>query len=320
MNFLLKLYLSLSLLISLSACTQSELSDRAQIEAIVSEKLLDPESVRFGDLIISKDGNRACIEYNAKNRFGGYVGQSLAQLRKQYGTWMTDNLEASSFSCSTTGFEISDAEDAAELEAIRVMASAFIKSRNLSEVDAKELAEEGEITIDGKNIDCSDSVSFFKIYMKSIASDNVIQKDSTKDRGKANVLLDYLNKGECPSYGEIAFGDILETKRGGADKGGTEPEPKLGEKIYNSRETEPKLKLGEKIYNSACVACHGTGAAGAPKLGDVAAWAPRIAQGMDTLLANATNGLNAMPPKGLCMTCTNEEIRSTIEYMIKESQ
>jgi cytochrome c5 len=79
-------------------------------------------------------------------------------------------------------------------------------------------------------------------------------------------------------------------------------------------------KSGEEVYNGSCVSCHGTGAAGAPKMGDAAAWAPRIATGMDTLLANAISGLNAMPPKGLCMTCSDEELLAAIEYMVNNSQ
>ena len=79
-------------------------------------------------------------------------------------------------------------------------------------------------------------------------------------------------------------------------------------------------KSGEVVYNTNCVACHGTGAAGAPKLGDTAAWAPRIAAGMDSLIANATNGLKAMPPKGLCMTCSEAELQGAVEYMVNNSQ
>jgi cytochrome c5 len=79
-------------------------------------------------------------------------------------------------------------------------------------------------------------------------------------------------------------------------------------------------KTGEEIYNSNCMACHGTGAAGAPKVGDAAAWAPRIAQGTDKMLANATNGLNAMPPKGLCMACSEADLLGAIEYMVSQSQ
>jgi cytochrome c5 len=79
-------------------------------------------------------------------------------------------------------------------------------------------------------------------------------------------------------------------------------------------------KSGEQVYNGNCVACHGTGVAGAPKFGDAAAWAPRIAKGMDALLASATNGLNAMPPKGLCMACSTDELRGAIEYMVSNSK
>lgn len=58
------------------------------------------------------------------------------------------------------------------------------------------------------------------------------------------------------------------------------------------------LKTGEEIYKMACAACHTTGAAGAPKLGDNGTWAPRIAQGYETLVKHAINGIRAMPAKG----------------------
>jgi cytochrome c5 len=76
----------------------------------------------------------------------------------------------------------------------------------------------------------------------------------------------------------------------------------------------------EQIYQTNCLACHMTGAAGAPKTGDAAAWAPRIARGMDTMVSNAINGLNAMPPKGLCMSCSDEDIRGVVEYIVAQSQ
>jgi len=79
-------------------------------------------------------------------------------------------------------------------------------------------------------------------------------------------------------------------------------------------------RTGEQVYQSTCVGCHGTGAAGAPKFGDAAAWAPRIAQGMDTLLAHATNGFKVMPPKGTCMNCTEAELKAAIEYMVSHSK
>lgn len=58
------------------------------------------------------------------------------------------------------------------------------------------------------------------------------------------------------------------------------------------------MKTGEQVYNAQCVACHGTGAAGAPKLGDAAAWGPRIGQGYEGLLKSALHGKGNMGPQG----------------------
>ena len=79
-------------------------------------------------------------------------------------------------------------------------------------------------------------------------------------------------------------------------------------------------RSGEEVFNAACMACHSTGAAGAPKLGDVAAWADRIAKGMDTLVAAVSTGLNAMPPKGMCFDCSDEDYKALIEYMAKPAE
>lgn len=75
---------------------------------------------------------------------------------------------------------------------------------------------------------------------------------------------------------------------------------------------------GQKIYQASCQACHVAGVAGAPKLGDKAAWAPRIAKGNDALYTSVKNGLNAMPPKGGCMSCGEDELRAAVDYMVTE--
>lgn len=76
----------------------------------------------------------------------------------------------------------------------------------------------------------------------------------------------------------------------------------------------------EDIYQNSCSACHASGAAGAPKMGDVAAWAPRIGKGLDTLHTHAINGFNGMPPKGLCMSCSDDEIIATVDYIVENSK
>lgn len=68
-------------------------------------------------------------------------------------------------------------------------------------------------------------------------------------------------------------------------------------------------------YNKSCAMCHESGAAGAPKAHDAAAWEPRLAKGMDALVASVKNGLNAMPPTGLCADCSDEEYKELITFM-----
>ena len=77
-------------------------------------------------------------------------------------------------------------------------------------------------------------------------------------------------------------------------------------------------RSGEQLFQAACQACHATGAAGAPKVGDNAAWAPRLAQGLKGLLASATNGKNAMPPKG-GSDATEAELARAVVYMANKS-
>jgi cytochrome c5 len=74
-------------------------------------------------------------------------------------------------------------------------------------------------------------------------------------------------------------------------------------------------RSGEAVYRAACVACHGAGVAGAPKFGNAADWAPRLAQGTDSLLLHAVQGFRAMPPRGGCADCSDAEIRAAVDYL-----
>ena len=78
-------------------------------------------------------------------------------------------------------------------------------------------------------------------------------------------------------------------------------------------------RSGEQVYNTFCFACHAVGVGGAPKLGDVAAWTERLAKGDDVIWASTINGLNAMPAKGTCMDCSDDELRAAIDFMSEGS-
>ena len=74
----------------------------------------------------------------------------------------------------------------------------------------------------------------------------------------------------------------------------------------------------DELYPKTCSLCHAAGVAGAPKTHDPAMWKPRLdAKGIDGLLTSVHNGLNAMPPKGMCMDCTDSEYKALIEFMMK---
>jgi cytochrome c5 len=79
-------------------------------------------------------------------------------------------------------------------------------------------------------------------------------------------------------------------------------------------------RSGETIVKTVCSACHGSGAMGAPKIGDKAAWAPRIAQGEKVLVQHATHGIRAMPPKGTCADCSDAELKGAVEYLMSQAK
>jgi len=72
------------------------------------------------------------------------------------------------------------------------------------------------------------------------------------------------------------------------------------------------------VYQTNCFACHGTGAAGAPMLGDSEAWGARMEKGMEAVMANAINGIGAMPARGICMSCSDEDLQLVVEYMLAQ--
>ncbi len=79
-------------------------------------------------------------------------------------------------------------------------------------------------------------------------------------------------------------------------------------------------RSGQEVFDTKCTTCHTAGVSGAPRMGNAADWAPRIAQGDSAMFDNAWNGINAMPPKGLCLDCSEDEIRAAIKHMVNNSK
>lgn len=81
--------------------------------------------------------------------------------------------------------------------------------------------------------------------------------------------------------------------------------------------TTTPSRTGQAVYDQYCASCHNSGLMGAPKKGDADDWVTRISQGDAVLTEHAIKGFNAMPAKGTCMDCSDDEIVAAINYMIK---
>lgn len=81
------------------------------------------------------------------------------------------------------------------------------------------------------------------------------------------------------------------------------------------RKLQPQDPNLATLYQRSCFACHGTGNPTAPQTGDLHNWAPRMAQGMDTMIDHVVEGYRGMPPMGLCMDCSAEDFERLIEFM-----
>jgi len=77
---------------------------------------------------------------------------------------------------------------------------------------------------------------------------------------------------------------------------------------------------GKAVYDKVCFACHQVSVANSPKLGDKAAWAPRIQTGVDSLMQSVIKGKGAMPPKAGNPALTDAEIRAAVEFMVSQSK
>lgn len=82
--------------------------------------------------------------------------------------------------------------------------------------------------------------------------------------------------------------------------------------------------VGKSVYGKTCAMCHAAGVAGAPKPGDKADWAPRIAQGNDTLYKHALEGFTGakgmMPPRGTGTSLSDDEVKAAVDYMVAQSR
>lgn len=132
-------------------------------------------------------------------------------------------------------------------------------------------------------------------------------------KAAANHLVEPVFDGELPQVGG--------GEEATADAGGEEAPAEEGAGEAATAEADGGNGIdGSEIYANACAACHASGAAGAPVLGEADAWAPRIDKGTEELYSSAINGIGAMPPKGGNMNLSDEEVQAAVDHMIEAAE
>lgn len=87
--------------------------------------------------------------------------------------------------------------------------------------------------------------------------------------------------------------------------------------VHSTLPPKPSGKgLGKAIYDNYCSGCHATGGGGAPRYGDVGSWTPIVLKGMGVVYNNAIHGIAGMPAKGTCLSCSDDEIKQAVNYMV----
>ncbi len=126
------------------------------------------------------------------------------------------------------------------------------------------------------------------------------------------VIVPFTIKGNAPSMAGSA--DDAEVR--------IQPVAKFELKLASAADAAASAgpKDGPTVYASVCGACHDSGAAGAPKMGDKGAWAPRIATGNNALYQSAIAGKGAMPPKGGAANLSDDEIKAAVDYLVGKSK
>ncbi len=182
--------------------------EKSAIERVLKEVLIDPASAIIGKVVISEDSLQACITYNSKNKFGGYVGQRIAKLKKLSEQWTIKDTDVYAFSCTNAGFKEADKLDALfhapkeaqaaaeELEALlealsearEVAVSAIQQGLDISREDAISSLKKGK---------CSSNFKLFETAYVNRAETAVNGEDTTFWSNKIAQLLKTFTEGHC---------------------------------------------------------------------------------------------------------------------------
>jgi hypothetical protein len=180
------------LMVMLAGC-----GDSGEIKGAVKAQLKDPESAHFSGLVISKGGSLACIEYNAKNGYGGYGDSSLAELQKVDSKWAVLTMEQKAVRCTEEGLQAQ--EDGAKAEA------------DFQHQAIKRLKELGKIAPSSKGSDgpCGGLVWFIGFNAKSIAGNKVTKSSNELYEKNLAKALAMVEAGDCSANFDADMSRII---------------------------------------------------------------------------------------------------------------
>lgn len=173
----------------------------------------------------------------------------------------------------------------------------------------------------GMRVALAFSAAVFMAALTGCSGNDGAETMSAAEIDKLIAPVGQLNTGAPITLDSMA---AAPTESAAAPAGNTEVAPTPAAPAPAAPAAPAAARSGKQVYDAACFACHAVGVAGAPKFGDKAAWAPRIAQGMDTLVTHAINGFQGqtgvMPPRGTCAACTDDELKAAITYMVDNAK
>lgn len=181
----MKRLIAIFFILTLVACGED-----SKIKEAIRDKLKDPGSANFKDVLVSKDGRRACAVWNAKNSMGGYSGWEVAQLLYQSSGWTVTKMKWEEDRCSEHGFQILDAEFVADQEARRKVIEMLSKARKISVSEAESLTRNS----------CLMMLIDYSVNAQMQARDKLNGEEiSARSLEKQKAMEDILRHGDCDS-------------------------------------------------------------------------------------------------------------------------
>lgn len=189
-----------SILLILAGC-----GAESEVQKVVKKNLLDPESVRFGDFVLSNNEERACIVWNAKNRMGGYGGDEVAEMVRLGEDWTVKTMKGRAYNCTQASFELFDVEERSDLESRRYFSSKLKKVLDLSRAEYQDIT--------GYNAACSDlsygyvrtKVNVDKLtYRKEKLGQDFFEKEFEEAVRDFEYYNSFLDAGDCQSAKEYS--------------------------------------------------------------------------------------------------------------------